>query len=130
MILDTPDVRNARTSRWPAIHRWIAGLLEVATGAALLAITVVLQVRMPGFVLDNPAIPAAGIFLMGIGGSFALGYRWSRVLLWPTAIVQLFVFFPVGTIGGAYVLWVLFSTRRRRSHTLRDKVLDTTAPGP
>jgi hypothetical protein len=40
------------------------------------------------------------------GVAFALGRRWPRYVLWPAAILGLFAI-PIGTVLGAYTIWVL-----------------------
>lgn len=43
-----------------------------------------------------------------IGGALLTRQSWSRILAMVLAILGLFLF-PIGTIVGAYVLWVLTS---------------------
>ena len=98
------------TRRWLR-HRRVAGTLEAIVGVAALGLFGVLFRRHDGLVLNDVLIAAVGLAAVVIGVAFVFGQAWARVILWPLSVVHLVVF-PVGTVIGAYVLWVLYNTRR------------------
>jgi len=61
----------------------------------------------------------------GIG--FALGQRWSVLVLWPISIIDL-IGFPFLTILGGYNLWVLYDTREQTATSPRALAIASAVP--
>lgn len=51
-----------------------------------------------------------GIFHLFTGRAFRAGKGWARIALWILAIINLGSI-PLGTVIGAYAIWVLLKTR-------------------
>ena len=96
--------------RWAA-RRVVAGSLTTLVGLVAIGGLVLLLARS-----DDPrsvfqiAWPSWLGLMHLVGIPFALGYRWSRFVLWPVSVLDLVVF-PWITVVGIVNLWVLYNTR-------------------
>ena len=98
-------------------HRRIVGSLTTFLGAGALWVASVWY-REDQASADVATLATFGLLQLIGGIPFALGQRWSRLILWPLSAFYLFAF-PYGTALGAYTLWVLYSSRRKADPTLR-----------
>lgn len=106
-------------------HYKIVGVLQIIYGAFFVMIGVLIFLIVAGagaisgdrtaiFVTGTVAIIIAGLFIVFSAPSILAGFgvlkgrQWGRVLTIVLSIIHL-LNFPIGTIVGAYSLWVMLS---------------------
>jgi hypothetical protein len=105
---------------WMAVERagWegrrkVVGWLNAGLGLVIVTVGGGAAVLLGG----RADLPALILVILGVGlpqcvagVGFALGRRWSVLVLWVISFLMLLIL-PIGTLLGGYTLWVLYQTR-------------------